>query len=618
MDVTLSGKDASAFSLSSNELTDVAPGLSERFSVFPITGLSCSTYNATVTVSNDNGVSAAFDVNFHVEKTLQLPLEISGLKASYTYGDTPVALQTTGGSGTGSVSYTSSNTTVASIVNESISFHKAGTFTITASKAEDNNYLATSVTSELVSVVSAAPNVALSAYGGKSDDVSGGTSVGESDNTSGRISVVKSDDASGRISVVKSDDASGDISGSTTTLDNITLHCIVAPAGNGNVPQGNVRFFCDGEAISNAIPLNSLGEANMQVGALSVGEHQFSVEYLGQPDYYLSGSATLLHTVVLSQQQPLEINGIPEQINYGDAKFTIAANGGSGSGDLKFSAINDNGVVKIGAVTGARASITIVGAGQTTITVTKAADDIYAQASKQIDISVAPRDIANVSLSVSNNPIYTGKQLCPVVDVSDDATIIASDYDINYGTNIMAGEKSGSVTLTGKRNYTGSKTVTFSILKRSLSGASITLSNTAFAYTGTAIKPTVLAIEVDGINVNSSEYELNYANNINTGFATVTAVAKTDGNFSGSAIAVFAIGSQFDASIGGINGGTGSEAGIDLSFYKHGGSNNLGLPKTGDFLLLPGLMMSLSLAAVAMPLVAFSQLTRKPKFRRKR
>jgi len=57
-----------------------------------------------------------------------------------TYGDGIFTLSTTGGSGTGAVTFASSDSSILSISGTTATIHKAGTVTITATKAQDSTY----------------------------------------------------------------------------------------------------------------------------------------------------------------------------------------------------------------------------------------------------------------------------------------------------------------------------------------------------------------------------------------------------------------------------------------------------------------------------------------------
>ncbi|GHS88467.1 hypothetical protein FACS189487_06820 [Campylobacterota bacterium] len=64
--VELSGANAANFTRSAATISSIATGAEGTFTVVPQTGLGVGTYNATVTVSGANSISAAFDVSFTV------------------------------------------------------------------------------------------------------------------------------------------------------------------------------------------------------------------------------------------------------------------------------------------------------------------------------------------------------------------------------------------------------------------------------------------------------------------------------------------------------------------------------------------------------------------------
>ena len=65
--VTLSGKDADAFVLSSSEIGSIEMNCTDTFTVVPKADLAPGTYTATVTVNGINGMCASFDVSFTVD-----------------------------------------------------------------------------------------------------------------------------------------------------------------------------------------------------------------------------------------------------------------------------------------------------------------------------------------------------------------------------------------------------------------------------------------------------------------------------------------------------------------------------------------------------------------------
>ncbi len=81
-----------------------------------------------------------------VTKDAQSPLTIVGGNRIVTYGDEDFTLQTSGGSGTGAVTWKSSDPDVASVdeISGKVTIHKAGEAKITADKAGDDRYIPSS------------------------------------------------------------------------------------------------------------------------------------------------------------------------------------------------------------------------------------------------------------------------------------------------------------------------------------------------------------------------------------------------------------------------------------------------------------------------------------------
>lgn len=79
-------------------------------------------------------------------------------------------------------------------------------------------------------------------------------------------------------------------------------------------------------------------------------------------------------------------------------------------------------------------------------------------------VTVMPRDISNVTISDIPDQQHTGGAINPNVVVTDgNPSIISSaDYDVGYSDNVNVG--TATVTLMGKRNYSGTKMATFKIV----------------------------------------------------------------------------------------------------------------------------------------------------------
>ncbi len=92
------------------------------------------------------------DINLIVKKAFQAPITINGINSPYTYGDDPFEVYIEGGDGDGKVTFTSSDNSVADITGSTVKILKKGTFTITATKAANENYNGTTVQSSLITV----------------------------------------------------------------------------------------------------------------------------------------------------------------------------------------------------------------------------------------------------------------------------------------------------------------------------------------------------------------------------------------------------------------------------------------------------------------------------------
>ena len=79
-----------------------------------------------------------------------------------------------------------------------------------------------------------------------------------------------------------------------------------------------------------------------------------------------------------------------------------------------------------------------------------------------------------------------------------------------------------------------------SIAPKTVSGPTITLSETSYVYDGQSKEPTVTVKDGEMI-IPSSEYTVSYSNNTNAGTATVTITDKAGGNYNVSGSVTFTI-----------------------------------------------------------------------------
>ena len=140
--------------------------------------------------------------------------------------------------------------------------------------------------------------------------------------------------------------------------------------------------------------------------------------------------------------------------------------------------------------------------------------------------------IAREMLSEIPDVYYTGAKitsatgaLISIVNPNTNEVLAeGTDYTLAYASNINAG--TAKVTITGKGNYTGKLTSTFTILKVSVGdGSFIPFENVEITiggkkegytatYTGKSIKPAV-TVTVNGVKLKSTDYSVTYKNNVN-------------------------------------------------------------------------------------------------------
>ncbi|MCR5667380.1 MAG: hypothetical protein K6G01_11210 [Eubacterium sp.] len=135
--------------------------------------------------------------------------------------------------------------------------------------------------------------------------------------------------------------------------------------------------------------------------------------------------------------------------------------------------------------------------------------------------------------------IYTGEAIKPQVTVVDGSMTLVqdTDYTVAYSDNVEVGE--ATVTVTGKGNYTGTATTTYTISDNNLSGAVITTSDAGYNYTGEAVEPTVTVTFGDEVLTEGVDYTVEYTNNVEIGEATATITGI--GDYAGTTMTTYAI-----------------------------------------------------------------------------
>ena len=142
---------------------------------------------------------------------------------------------------------------------------------------------------------------------------------------------------------------------------------------------------------------------------------------------------------------------------------------------------------------------------------------------------IVPRAISSVTVSKISDRRYTGKAIEPTLSISYGGKALkkGTDYTVVFKDNINIG--TATVTLTGKGNFEGTKTVTFKILGEADVSVDAIADQT---YTGSALKPAVVVRDGSTVLKNNTDYTVAYSNHTNVGTATVKITGK--GRYEGS------------------------------------------------------------------------------------
>ncbi len=144
----------------------------------------------------------------------------------------------------------------------------------------------------------------------------------------------------------------------------------------------------------------------------------------------------------------------------------------------------------------------------------------YSKLTQEIDFSKAVVD--------QSQKTYCAKQITPSAKVT--GLKAGTDYTVAYGANKEVGQ--GTITITGKGSYTGSKVYKFTINPLDISkNSTVTLGN-SLTYNASKQTQTVSKVVASGITLSSTDYTVSGNSQANAGTYALKITAK--GNFTGS------------------------------------------------------------------------------------
>ena len=157
---------------------------------------------------------------------------------------------------------------------------------------------------------------------------------------------------------------------------------------------------------------------------------------------------------------------------------------------------------------------------------------------RSVQFTVEKADLRKANVEV-NCLTYNGSEQSPTVKVTLGGKTLTenTDYTVNVTPRTNAG--SYQLTIKGGGNYTGTKTVEWKILPKTVETPTIEVGSGGI-YDKTAKTPSVVVKDDDAI-IPNSEYTVSYENNTNAGTATVKITNKENGNYTVNCSSTFEI-----------------------------------------------------------------------------
>lgn len=280
-------------------------------------------------------------------------------------------------------------------------------------------------------------------------------------------------------------------------------------------------------------PVITVTDNSTAPGTVLVKDENYTVSYLNNKD---AGIATVIVTGMGSYAGTVtkNFNITPkplaaEMISVSPGTFTF--NGSLQRPDVTVTdgtimKANDYTVINSGNVNQGTYYVTVIGQGNYKGTITNVAQTKY---------TITPLSIAEADVNLYELPsyVYDGTAKNPSVRevLVNNYVVPTTAYDVSYGTNIVAGP--ASITITGKGNFTGTKTVNFTIAQKEITSDMILLSNTEYIYTGELKKPEVTVKQGETTLTLDTDYTLSNNGGIYVGQYDVTITGK--GNYTGTA-----------------------------------------------------------------------------------
>ena len=282
----------------------------------------------------------------------------------------------------------------------------------------------------------------------------------------------------------------------------------------------------------------------------TVSEFQIRVTAAATDNFEAPEEKTITVTVVNKNYVGIKFGNVPvsNTVTYGDPDFSLTASltqsvpdGDNGKWSWESS---DTSVLEI--ISGADTTtptIKVKKAGDSALIVTYIGDT-YEGGPVGVSITVAPKKVTENMIGAIAAQEYTGSAITPEPVVKDgEVTLISgTDFDFSYDKNIDAGENTATLTITGKGNYMGTASQTFTIKPKDIKGATITLQADRLGYTGLIQEVQITSVILGQVTLTANDYDIvNDSNKQISANDSITLIIAGKGNYTGTATTTWKI-----------------------------------------------------------------------------
>ena len=158
--------------------------------------------------------------------------------------------------------------------------------------------------------------------------------------------------------------------------------------------------------------------------------------------------------------------------------------------------------------------------------------------------TIFPKAVTTDMIGTIASQEYTGEVITPTPEVKDGSIKLTSgrDFDFSYDENTNAGKNTAILIITGKGNYTGTASRTFTINPKDIMGAVIELEQSELPYNGSTQTVKIQSVTVSGRTLTSGDYSIiNGSDMFMSAKDAIPLMIEGKGNYTGTATTTWKI-----------------------------------------------------------------------------